>query len=133
MGDVEVAAPPWWVAGAVVMDRSGKKGVVGIDGAGRWRVAMLGGDGQGYVLNPDPRDWVKEWEARLTPMQVRHLQYEADRVLCKLMGRYGLKEWESLKDEERAKVGQWCMPLDDKDGLVEARKRLMAAIEGGVK
>lgn len=45
--------------------------------------------------------WIPEERARLTPLQVARIAYQADQALRSARGEYGVKDWTELKDEAR--------------------------------
>lgn len=81
-------------------------------------------DRRGAIYVPfNEQQWKPDTELGLEPMQVARVQYEADRALQTVMGKYGLPEWIALKREADRQV--W---MNEPEGASAERLALYRAI-----
>lgn len=103
----------------------GQLGTVVETTEGRRMVRLDRGKNVEMVVPYTPSQWEPAERPRLSPIQVAHVCYEADKALRRARGEYGLAEWATMKEPEKI---SWLNPPKD-----EQRAVLYAAIKESLR
>lgn len=83
--------------------------------------------GENRLLPYHEQQWTADKEPPLTAIQIARIAHDGDRAWRLVHGEYGLKEWMSLREEERH---AWLK--GPPEGADPRRLRLYAAVKGAL-